>query len=172
MDENIILQQLKKHFSYDQFRTGQLEIIQSVLAEHDTLAVLPTGTGKSICYQLPALMLEGTTIIVSPLISLMIDQVKELHAKHIKKVVAITSLMNYQERQKVFANIQSYKMIFISPELLQYASIIRQLKKLSVSLFVIDEAHCISQWGHAFRPDYLRLVHVIHQLNHPTVLAL
>ncbi|HLR15881.1 MAG TPA: RecQ family ATP-dependent DNA helicase [Bacillota bacterium] len=172
MDESFILQQLKKHFSYDQFRTGQLEIIQSVLAEHDTLAVLPTGTGKSICYQLPALMLEGTTIIVSPLISLMIDQVKELHAKHIKKVVAITSFMNYQERQKVFANIQSYKMIFISPELLQYASIIRQLKKLSVSLFVIDEAHCISQWGHAFRPDYLRLVHVIHQLNHPTVLAL
>src|SRR5699024_5792605 len=144
MDESFILQQLKKHFSYDQFRTGQLEIIQSVLAEHDTLAVLPTVTGKSICYQLPALMLEGTTIIVSPLISLMIDQVKELHAKHIKKVVAITSFMNYQERQKVFANIQSYKMIFISTELLQYASIIRILIMLSITLIVIFESYSFS----------------------------
>lgn len=172
MHDRTILHELKKHFSYEQFRTGQLEIIQSVLSKRDTLAVLPTGTGKSICYQLPALMLEGTTIIVSPLISLMLDQVKDLHAKHIKRVVAITSFMSRQERQKVFTNIHSYKMIFISPELLQFPSMMRQLKKITVSLFVIDEAHCISQWGHAFRPDYLRLVQVIRELNDPTILAL
>lgn len=172
MDEQILLKHLHKHFSYTCFRTGQLEIIQSVLEKQDTLAILPTGTGKSICYQLPALIQKGTTIIVSPLISLMLDQVKELKAKQIKNVVAITSFMNHHERKEVFSNISSYKMIFISPELLQHSFVIQKLTGLPISLFVIDEAHCISQWGHAFRPDYLRLEQVIQALQNPPILAL
>lgn len=172
MDEQLLLKHLHKHFSHTYFRTGQLEIIQSVLAKQDTLAILPTGTGKSICYQLPALIQQGTTIIVSPLISLMLDQVKELKAKQIKDVVAITSFMNHEERKEVFSNISAYKMIFISPELLQQRVVIQKLTGLAISLFVIDEAHCISQWGHAFRPDYLRLEQVIQALQNPPLLAL
>lgn len=172
MNEQDLRIQLKRHFSYDSFRTGQLDIIQSVLHKQDTLAVLPTGTGKSICYQLPALIQQGTTIIVSPLISLMIDQVKQLKANQIKDVVALSSFMNNQEKRAVFSSISTYKMIFISPEMMQQQAVITMLKKLHISLFVIDEAHCISQWGHAFRPDYLRLQSVIHNLGNPPLLAL
>ncbi len=172
MNEEQLHIQLKKYFSYDSFRPGQLDIIQSILQQQDTLAVLPTGTGKSVCYQLPALIQEGMTIIVSPLISLMIDQVKQLKAKQIKDVVALSSFMNIQEKRHVFSKISSYKMIFISPEMMQQQSVISMFKKLHVSLFVIDEAHCISQWGHAFRPDYLRLQSVIHDLGNPPLLAL
>lgn len=172
MNEDSLRKLLQKHFSYDNFRTGQLEIIQSILQQQDTLAVLPTGTGKSICYQLPALVQKGPTVIVSPLISLMFDQVKELKAMQKKRVVAITSFMNHKEREDVFSKIDFYQMIFISPELLQQKKILSMLTSLDISLFVIDEAHCISQWGHAFRPDYLRLEHVIKTLKNPPVLAL
>ena len=163
---------LKKYFKYDSFRSGQKEIIDDILSGHDVLGILPTGTGKSLCYQLPALMLDGVTIVVSPLISLMVDQVKELKARHFPKVVAINSFLSYEERKSIFQQMHRYKLIFVSPELLQNQDMMYYLERVTVSLFVVDEAHCISQWGHEFRPDYLRLVACIKTLNHPTVLAL
>ncbi|HEY4602536.1 MAG TPA: ATP-dependent DNA helicase RecQ [Cerasibacillus sp.] len=167
-----LIKHLNDYFGYDSFRMGQREIIEDVLRGEDVLGILPTGSGKSICYQLPALLLEGTTIVVSPLIALMIDQVKQLKAKQIKRVVAINSFMTPQERSKIYRQLNHYQLIYVSPELLQQEDFMFYLKKLSVQLFVIDEAHCISQWGHEFRPDYMKLQHIIQLLKKPTVLAL
>lgn len=163
---------LKKYFNFNHFRPGQQEIITDVLKRKNVLGILPTGSGKSICYQLPAILMDGLTVVVSPLISLMIDQVKELKAMNFKRVVAINSLVDYDERQTIFRNLQQYKLLFISPELLQQERVIQHIARENVSLFVIDEAHCISQWGHDFRPDYLKLGSIINRLNHPPVLAL
>ncbi|WP_067725408.1 RecQ family ATP-dependent DNA helicase [Oceanobacillus damuensis] len=163
---------LNHYFHYNSFRTGQKEIIQEVLRGRDVLGILPTGSGKSICYQLPARLQQGLTIVVSPLISLMIDQVKELKANNFKEVVAINSFMNPAERKSVYNNLENYKLIYVSPELLQQKELIDRLRMHHVQLFVIDEAHCISQWGHDFRTDYLKLGGTIEALNNPTVLAL
>ncbi|KKE79319.1 ATP-dependent DNA helicase [Oceanobacillus caeni] len=164
--------ELQKHFRFSTFRTGQKEIIQDVLNGNDVLGILPTGSGKSICYQLPAIMMDGLTIVVSPLISLMMDQVKEMKANHFKKVIAINSFMNFEERREIYRNIHTYKLLFISPELLSQDFIIHLLQRVKVSLFVIDEAHCISQWGYEFRPDYLKLNSIIEKLGNPPTLAL
>ncbi|RDW19095.1 ATP-dependent DNA helicase [Oceanobacillus arenosus] len=173
MNQQVTLEQeLNKHFHYSSFRLGQKEIIEDVLQGKDVLGILPTGSGKSICYQLPAMLLDGVTIVVSPLISLMIDQVKQLKAIQIKQVVALNSFMDPSERKKVYKNLHAYKLIYISPELLQQEEIIRLLQRTKISLFVIDEAHCISQWGHEFRPDYLKLNMIIEKLNNPRTLAL
>lgn len=163
---------LQTYFRYSNFRTGQREIINDVLAGENVLGILPTGSGKSICYQLPAILLKGVTLVISPLISLMIDQEKELKAKGFKKVAALNSFMDYEQRQSVYRNLEYYKLIYISPELLQQDTVLQRLLNQKISLFVIDEAHCISQWGHEFRPDYLKLDSVIKQLNYPPVLAL
>jgi len=163
---------LQQHFNYDQFRPGQKEIVEHVLEGEDVLGVLPTGAGKSICYQLPSLLLPHITVVVSPLISLMIDQVRETKAFHIKEVVALHSMVSFAERKEILQNLDAYKIVYISPELIQNEFVIRSLKKRKISLFVIDEAHCISQWGYDFRPDYLRLREVIKTLGDPAVLAL
>ncbi|WP_337020046.1 ATP-dependent DNA helicase RecQ [Oceanobacillus massiliensis] len=163
---------LKNYFQYTSFRTGQKEIIQDILQGQDVLGILPTGSGKSICYQLPARIQEGLTVVVSPLISLMIDQVKELKANNFKEAVAINSFMSPAERRAVYHNLASYKLLYVSPEILQQTELVSRLSRLDVRLFVIDEAHCISQWGHEFRPDYLKLSETIRALNQPTVLAL
>ena len=163
---------LKKYFNYDSFRIGQKEIIYDIMQGKDVLGILPTGSGKSICYQLPAMLLEGVTVVVSPLISLMIDQVKQLKAINYKSVVALNSFMNPMERKRVYHQLHTYKLIYISPELLQHESLLKLLDRTKISLFVIDEAHCISQWGHEFRPDYLKLDATIERLNNPTTLAL
>ncbi|MFD1039501.1 RecQ family ATP-dependent DNA helicase [Virgibacillus byunsanensis] len=163
---------LSKHFNYSSFRLGQKEIVVDILDGKDVFGILPTGSGKSLCYQLPAKLLNGITIVVSPLISLMIDQVKQLKANGFKEVIALNSFMNRAERNKVYQNLNKYKLIYVSPELLQQKQLMDQLSKLEVSLFVIDEAHCISQWGHEFRPDYLRLRSIIDTLNNPPILAL
>lgn len=165
-------QYLATYFNHDEFRTGQREIIEDVLKGKDVLGILPTGTGKSVCYQLPAQLLEGITIVVSPLVSLMLDQVKELKALQYKGVVAINSFIDYPTRKRIFEQLNTYKLVFVSPELLQQKEVIRLFKNVLISLFVIDEAHCISQWGHDFRPDYLRLDHVIKEFNNPPILAL
>src|SRR5699024_5236593 len=143
-----------------------------VLNGNDVLGVLPTGTGKSVCYQLPAKLLHGTTIVISPLISLMMDQVNQLKANHFKGVAAINSFMNPTERWHIYRNLSLYDLIYVSPELIQQEDLLNRLRHIHVPLFVVDEAHCISQWGHEFRPDYLKLNAVIKQLNHPIVMAL
>ncbi|UOQ42675.1 RecQ family ATP-dependent DNA helicase [Halobacillus salinarum] len=160
------------HFGYKNFREGQRPIIEDVLNGNDVLGILPTGTGKSLCYQLPALIFQGATLVVSPLISLMSDQEKQLKAVGIKKVVAINSFLNPQERTEVLKRLHDYKLIYLSPEMLQNQRMLQALKKLPIDLFVIDEAHCISQWGHEFRTDYLKLDQIIHELADPPVLAL
>ncbi|MRG86439.1 RecQ family ATP-dependent DNA helicase [Salinibacillus xinjiangensis] len=172
MSNEQLIAELKKHFGFTHFRTGQQEIIQDLMAGQDVLGILPTGTGKSLCYQLPAMCQEGITIVVSPLLSLMVDQVKQLKAKGFKRVVAVNSLLDRQQKNAIMKHLHQYKLIYCSPEMLQNEFFLNRLTSLRISLFVVDEAHCISQWGHEFRTDYLKLNDVIKQLNHPTVLAL
>lgn len=163
---------LKKHFGFHSFRKGQEEVIRSILSGQHTISVLPTGTGKSLCYQLPGYILNGTVIIVSPLLSLMQDQVEHLKINGEKRVVALNSFLNVNERKKIFQSLSEYRFIYISPEMLTNQLLLQSLKKLKVSLFVVDEAHCISQWGHDFRPDYLRLKEIRTVLGNPVTLAL
>lgn len=163
---------LLNEFNYKNFKLGQEEIIRSVLKKQDVLGVLPTGSGKSICYQLPAKILPGLTIVISPLTSLMIDQVKELKAIKYKNVAALNGMIDWKERRQILNNLSLYKLLYISPELFQSKEVIQVLKQIEVSLVVIDEAHCISQWGYDFRPDYLRIINQINLLNNPTILAL
>ncbi|WP_182199437.1 RecQ family ATP-dependent DNA helicase [Paraliobacillus salinarum] len=163
---------LNKYFGHENFREGQQEIIEDIRNGSSVLGVLPTGSGKSICYQIPAMMLHGNVIVISPLLSLMEDQVKQLKAKGIKNVVAINSFTNSNEKNDIISNLSNYKLIYVSPEMIQNKQLLARLKQLHISLFVIDEAHCISQWGHEFRPDYLKLVEVVEQLNNPPLLAL
>ncbi|RCW64883.1 RecQ family ATP-dependent DNA helicase [Saliterribacillus persicus] len=164
--------QLENIFGHTSFKLGQKEIIEDVINGKDVLGILPTGSGKSVCFQLPGLIFGGTTIIVSPLLSLMVDQVKQLKASGIKDVVAINSMLDPVKRAQVLENLYKYRLIYISPEMLQNEFILKRLIKLNIKLFVIDEAHCISQWGHEFRPDYLKIKDIINQLDQPPVLAL
>lgn len=163
---------LLKYFGFHTFRKGQEEVITSLLSGQHTLAVLPTGTGKSLCYQLPGYLLQGTVIIVSPLLSLMQDQVEQLKFNGEKRVIALNSFLSSKERQKIFHTLHNYRFVYISPEMLTNRILLQRLKKLEVSLFVVDEAHCISQWGYDFRPDYLRLKEVRSILGNPITLAL
>jgi ATP-dependent DNA helicase RecQ len=163
---------LKKHFGFDQFKRGQKEVITSILSGNHTLAMLPTGTGKSICYQLPGYCTEGQTLIVSPLLSLMQDQVEQLMKFGEKRVIALNSFLTNEEKSEAFQNLSKYKYIYISPEMLRIPWVIKRLQQLSISLFVVDEAHCISQWGYDFRPDYSKLGEVRNKLGNPLTLAL
>ncbi|MCA1030557.1 RecQ family ATP-dependent DNA helicase [Bacillus timonensis] len=163
---------LKQKFNYDSFRRGQKEIIQDVINGHDVLAVLPTGGGKSICYQLPGYVLTGAVIIVSPLVSLMEDQVQNLKSKGEKSVIALNSFLNNKQKQEILEDLQEYRFIYVSPEILQSQTVLTALSNCNISLFVVDEAHCISQWGHDFRPDYSRLGEIKESLGSPSCLAL
>ena len=171
-EEFNLTERLQTYFGYHSFRPGQKEIINDIMNGEDVLGVLPTGSGKSICYQLPSVLLGGSTIVVSPLISLMMDQVKQLKANNFKKVTALNSFMDKSERRKTLQQLHNYTLIYVSPELLQQQDIQQRLKKLKINLFVIDEAHCISQWGYEFRPDYLKLEKIADTLNRPPILAL
>jgi ATP-dependent DNA helicase RecQ len=164
---------LKTKFGYDTFREGQQEVIDAVLNRQNVLAIMPTGGGKSICYQVPALMVDGVTLVISPLISLMKDQVDALNETGIPATF-INSTLDYAEIEQRFRRVenQEVKLLYVSPERLD-SGYFNRLAQLPVSLVAVDEAHCISQWGHDFRPSYLRLTETIHQLpSHPTIIAL
>lgn len=169
----LIYQLLKKYWGYSSFREKQEEIIQSVLEGKDTLALLPTGGGKSICFQIPALAMEGICIVISPLIALMQDQVNNLQQKGIK-ALAISSAMSKRELDIALDNAAygDYKFLYLSPERLETELFQARLKKMKVSMVAIDEAHCISQWGHDFRPSYLKIASLKEQISTVPFIAL
>ncbi|WP_143461716.1 DNA helicase RecQ [Levilactobacillus enshiensis] len=167
-------QVLKTTFGYDEFRPGQRAVIEHVLAGDSSLAIMPTGGGKSLCYQIPAMLFAGITVVVSPLISLMKDQVDALNDSGIPATF-INSSLEWPEIQERLAALHdgAYKLLYVAPERLDSAAFIQALGRLPIDLLAVDEAHCISQWGHDFRPSYLALSTAIEQLpTKPQVLAL
>ena len=156
---------LKTYFGYDSFRSGQEDIIQSILGGKDALAIMPTGAGKSICYQVPALLLPGITLVISPLISLMQDQVKSLNESGIHAAFINSSLTETQISKALnMASKGTYKIIYAAPERLESGGFLDFALNTSISMITVDEAHCISQWGQDFRPSYLKIVDFIDRL--------
>lgn len=163
---------LKKYFGYDSFRPGQEEIVKNILNGKDVLGVMPTGAGKSICYEIPALMLKGITIVISPLLSLMQDQVKVLNQIGIHAAYINSSLTSSQ-LDKALSNFQNglYKIVYVAPERLSNKRFLDAISNLDISMITIDEAHCISQWGQDFRPDYLKIVDFVKTLKKRPILS-
>ena len=168
-----LTRQLRRQFGFAGFRPGQEEVIRAVLARRDALAIMPTGQGKSLCYQLPATLLPGLTLVVSPLIALMQDQVAGLTQRNIA-AAAFHSGLSERERDLVISSlrIQRLKLLYLAPERMQHEGFVRLLRTCLISLLVIDETHCISLWGHDFRPDYMKLGRLRQELNNPPCLAL
>lgn len=167
-----IKEALKRHFGYDEFRTGQEELINGIMNSRDVLGIMPTGGGKSLCYQLPALLLGGITIVISPLISLMKDQVDSLNEIDIPSTFINSSIDNNEliERIEDIKN-KRYKIIYVAPERLNTNMFLNLVRQIDISLVAIDEAHCISQWGHDFRPSYVEIPNFINSLEKRPVVA-
>jgi ATP-dependent DNA helicase RecQ len=166
-------QSLREHFGYQEFRKGQEAIVRSVLSGRPTIAILPTGGGKSLCYQLPALLLEGTTVVVSPLVALMKDQVDALRARGIAATFVNSSLSDAerQERQAALRR-GEIRLVYVAPERFKSPSFLSAMAGLRVPLLAVDEAHCISAWGHDFRPEYQRIAQAREALAAERLLAL
>jgi len=164
---------LRQHFGFEDFREGQREVIGSILEGKDAVVVMPTGSGKSLCYQLPAMILDGVTLVVSPLIALMKDQVDALQARGLPAPFINSSISESEQRARIDAlRRREHKLVYIAPERFRSSRFNAALQQIPISLFAVDEAHCISTWGHDFRPDYLRLRNVIKSLNGVQTLAL
>ena len=168
-----LLRALREKFHFSGFRKWQEEIIDTLLTRRDVVVVMPTGSGKSLCYQLPALLLDGVTLVISPLIALMKDQVDGLVQNQIPATF-INSALTPSEQGQRLREIQQgrYKLVYIAPERFRNPGFMEGIQSCRVSLFAVDEAHCVSEWGHDFRPDYLRLKGVVEKLSHPPVAAL
>ena len=163
---------LQGAFGFEEFLEGQAEIVEEILTSRDGLAVMPTGGGKSLCYQLPALCLEGVTIVVSPLIALMKDQVDALVAKGVAATLINSTLSHPEQRERIDRmRTGDYKLVYVAPERFRSEGFVAAMREVKVALFAIDEAHCLSQWGHDFRPDYLRLGKAREVLGGPQCVA-
>jgi ATP-dependent DNA helicase RecQ len=164
---------LRERFGHPEFRPGQTQAVASVLAGRETVVILPTGGGKSLCYQVPALLLPGVTVVVSPLISLMKDQVDALATRGIPAAFINSTLTSSQVSDRIArAGNGNLKLLYVAPERFDAGNTLERLRALQVSLLAIDEAHCVSAWGHDFRPSYLRLAAVRTALGNPTLMAL
>ena len=159
---NNIIEILNKYYGYKSFRKGQEEIINNIINGNDVLAIMPTGGGKSICYQVPAIAMDGLTIVISPLISLMKDQVDSLNSLGIDSAYINSSLSNIEIQEVYFRlNTGDIKILYVAPERLEGVEFLNIIKSLKVSQIAVDEAHCVSQWGHDFRSSYKRIYNFI-----------
>lgn len=173
------LEELRERFQFSEWRPGQLEVMTKFLAGEDVLAILPTGSGKSITYQVPALVTEGLTLVISPLIALMRDQVESLRGRRLTKIAALYSGMSQSEQEEVLQRARKgvYKLLYVSPERLWSRRFRTALKGIRIARVAVDEAHCVSQWGHSFRPEYTRIRAALKEIaraqrRRPPILAL
>ena len=169
-------EKLKQYFGFDKFKGDQEAIVRNVLAGKDTFVLMPTGGGKSLCYQLPSLIMEGTAIVISPLIALMKNQVDVINGMNEEDGVAhyLNSSLNKAAIDQVKADITSgkTKLLYVAPESLTKEEYVEFLKTCSISFYAIDEAHCISEWGHDFRPEYRRIRPIVNEIGKAPIIAL
>src|SRR4051812_18686615 len=164
---------LVEQFGFAEFREGQEPVIHRLLSDKSVLAIFPTGAGKSLCYQLPALMLDGLTLVISPLIALMKDQIDFLKSKGVA-AERLDSTLELPEYRRILSELNAgrLKMLYVAPERLASERFLQTLKRLPIAMIAIDEAHCISEWGHNFRPDYMKLANLARELKAGRMLAL
>ena len=169
-------QYLKKYFGFDKFKGNQEEIINNVLSDNDTFVLMPTGAGKSLCYQLPSLIMQGTAIIISPLIALMKNQVDSMRSFSTDNSIAhfLNSSLSKPQIVKVKQDVldEKTKLLYVAPESLTKEDNINFLKNINISFYAIDEAHCISEWGHDFRPEYRKIRPIINKIGNAPIIAL